>query len=242
MILRGNETIEDLRFRPTAMVKNFKPNIWKRFRGISKVIFIYDLKQLAKAERERDAIEGEKIDIVVRWGLNLAATRIFGTVKHWPSTSMWGVHAEEPRDEERPANGLRCEGKMALKRHYIGSVHKFHRWLYKGGGRAGTTLKLRRQSCMSLPAPASPVRLLRQTKSSRFLKALWQNEVVPQTLFCIEPAENDERNLVINRLWRIFCEGDDNMRLGYDQIMYRTLRQCDKMSLIMWLIHTFLVD
>lgn len=55
------------------------------------------------------------VDIVVRWGLNLTATRIFGTVKHWPSTSMQGVHAEEPRDDERPTNGLMREGKPAFK-------------------------------------------------------------------------------------------------------------------------------
>ena len=136
MILRGNEVIEDLRFRPAAMVKNFEPKTRKQFRGISKVIFKYGHKQLAKAERERDAIKSERIDAVVRWGLNLAAIRIFGTVKHWPPTSMRGVHAAEPREEERPANGLLREDKTALNRRYIGSVHKFHRWMYEGGDKS----------------------------------------------------------------------------------------------------------
>ena len=90
-------------------------------------MFKYGLKQLAKAEREMDVIKGKKIDMVVRWALNLAATRIFGTIKHWPATSMRGVRAEEPREDERPANGLRRESKAALKRRYIGSIHKFHR-------------------------------------------------------------------------------------------------------------------
>lgn len=120
MILRGNEEIEDLRFKLAAMVKNFEPKICKRFRGINKAIFKYDLKQLAKAERDRDATKGEKIDIVVRWGLKLTATKIFGTVKHWPVTSMRDVHAEESQEDERPANGLRQEGKAALNRRYIG--------------------------------------------------------------------------------------------------------------------------
>ena len=64
------------------MVKNFEPKIRKKIRDISKAILIYDLKQLAKAEQERNTIKGEKVNMVVRWGLNLAATRIFGTVKH----------------------------------------------------------------------------------------------------------------------------------------------------------------
>lgn len=71
--------------------------------------------------------------MVVRWGLNLAATRIFGTVKHWPATSIRDVYATEPRNKERPVNGLRQENKAALNRWYIGSVHKFHCWMYKGG-------------------------------------------------------------------------------------------------------------
>ena len=151
MILRNNESIEDFRFRLTAMVKNFEPKTRKRFRGITKAIFKYGLKQLAKAEREGDAVKGEKVDIMVRWGLNLAATRIFKTVKHWPATSMRGIHAEEPREDERPANGLRREGKAALNRRYIGSVHKFHMCMYEGR-RIGPTLRPRRRSCITSPA------------------------------------------------------------------------------------------
>lgn len=82
MILRGNEIIKNLRFMLALMVKNFEPKIRKKIRDISKAILIYDLKQLAKAEQECNTIKGEKVNMVVRWGLNLAATRIFGTVKH----------------------------------------------------------------------------------------------------------------------------------------------------------------
>ena len=35
MMLRGNENIEDLRFRPAAMVKNFEPKTRRRFKGIT---------------------------------------------------------------------------------------------------------------------------------------------------------------------------------------------------------------
>jgi hypothetical protein len=152
MILQNNESIEDLRFRPAAMVKNFEPKTCKRFKGITKVIFKYGLKQLANAEREMDVIKGEKIDMVVWWALNLAATRIFGTVKHWPAMSMRGVHAEKPREDERPANGLRREGKATLNRRYIGSVHKFHRWMYEGG-RIGPMWRPRRRSYTTSPIP-----------------------------------------------------------------------------------------
>lgn len=82
MILRENEMIKNLRLMLASMVKNFEPKIRKKIRDISKAILIYDLKQLAKAEQERNTIKGEKVNMVVRWGLNLAATRIFGTVKH----------------------------------------------------------------------------------------------------------------------------------------------------------------
>ena len=166
-----------------------------------------------------DPIKGEMVDIVVRWALNLAVARIFGIVKHWPTTSMAGVHAEEPREDERPANGLRREGKAALNRRYIGSVHKFHRWLHERS-RNGRT---------SRPVP----------EGEEYLKALWQNEVAPRTAFRIEPVEINENDPVIKKIWRILREGDGNRGPGYDQITYRTLRHYEKMSLIMWLIHTF---
>ena len=102
--------------------------------------------------RNECAIKGKKVDMVVRWALNLAATRILGTVKHWLATSMRGVHAEEPREDEHLANGLRREGKAALNRRYIGSVHKFHRWMYEGG-RVGPMWRPQQQSYMALPAP-----------------------------------------------------------------------------------------
>ena len=47
------------------MVKNFKPKTHKRFKGITKVIFKYGLKQLVKAKWEIDVIKGEKVDMVV---------------------------------------------------------------------------------------------------------------------------------------------------------------------------------
>ena len=247
MILRGNEAIEDLRFRPAAMVKNFEPKTQKRFRGISKAIFKYGHKQLAKAERERDAIKGERIDTVVRWGLNLAATRIFGTVKHWPSTSMRGVHAAEPREEERPANGLRREGKAALNRRYIGSVHKFHRWMYEGGASQAnveaTTAELYNFARPSFTGEViSAEQVPPFLRGDAYLKALWQHEGAPGTPFRITPLENDENDPILKRIWRIIREGDGNRGPGYDQITYRTLKQCEKMPLIMWLIHTFNVQ
>jgi hypothetical protein len=67
MILRDNESIENLHFRRAAMVKNFEPKTRKRLKNITKAIFKYGIKKLAKAEREMDAIKGEKIDMVVRW-------------------------------------------------------------------------------------------------------------------------------------------------------------------------------
>jgi hypothetical protein len=166
MILQDNENIEDLRFRPVAMVKNFEPKTRRRFKGITKAIFKYDLKQLAKAEREMGPVKGENVDIVVRWALNLAATRIFGIVKHWPATSMRGVHAEEPREDERPANGLRRESKAALNRRYIGSVLKFHRWLYEGG-RVGPTWRPQQRNFTNSLAPASREKWSRRNKSPR---------------------------------------------------------------------------
>ena len=51
MILQENEQIENLKFKPTTMVKNFKPKTQRRSKGISKVIFKYESKQLTKAER-----------------------------------------------------------------------------------------------------------------------------------------------------------------------------------------------
>ena len=76
-------------------------------------------------------------------------------------------------------------------------------------------------------------------KGKAYLKALWQNKSVPRTAFRIEPVKINEHDPVIKKVWRILREGDDNRGPGYDQITYRTLRQCEKMSLIMWLIHTF---
>lgn len=116
-----------MRFKSAAIVKNFELKTQRRFKGISKAIFKYGGKQLAKVERERNAVKGEKVDVVVRWGLNLAATHISDTVKYWSATSMQGIHANEPREEGRPAIGLRAKGKAILNRRYTGSIHKFHR-------------------------------------------------------------------------------------------------------------------
>jgi hypothetical protein len=70
MILKGNKGNKRNRgfaVQAGPMVKNFEPKTRKKFKSISKVIFKYGRKQLAKAERNRDAIEGKKIDIVVKW-------------------------------------------------------------------------------------------------------------------------------------------------------------------------------
>ena len=87
----------------------------KWFKGISKAIFIYGLEQLAKTERERDAIKGEKVDIVVQWDLNLVATKIFGTVKHWPSTSMWGRLCGGAARGRMPHEWLQARGQGDAK-------------------------------------------------------------------------------------------------------------------------------
>ena len=84
--------------------------------------------------------------------------------------SMRDVHAEEPREDERPANGLRWEGKVAFNRRYIGSIHKFHHWMYEGG-QAGLILKPRQRSYTSLPALTLLARSLRRTKSPRSFEA-----------------------------------------------------------------------
>lgn len=76
-------------------------------------------------------------------------------------------------------------------------------------------------------------------RDEEYSKALWQNETAPRTAFRIEPVEITEHDPVIKKMWRILREGDGNRGPGYDQITYRMLRQCEKMSLIMWLIHTF---
>lgn len=80
------------------------------------------------------------------------------------------------------------------------------------------------------------------TREDEYLKALWQNEEAAGTPFCIESEENDERDPVKKKLWRILREGNDNRGPGYDQLTYRTLRQSDKMPLITWFIHTFKVQ
>lgn len=44
LILRGNETIEDLSYKLAKIVKNFEPKTRKKFKGISKAIFKYGAK------------------------------------------------------------------------------------------------------------------------------------------------------------------------------------------------------
>lgn len=53
--------------------------------------FKYDMKKFEMAEREINARKRKPVDTVIWWGLNLVATRIFGTVKRWPATSMLGI-------------------------------------------------------------------------------------------------------------------------------------------------------
>lgn len=60
-------------------------------------------------------VKSKKVDAMVQWGVNLVAIRIFGTVKHWPATSMQGIHANEPPEKGRLVIGLKAEGKFAFK-------------------------------------------------------------------------------------------------------------------------------
>lgn len=71
---------------------------------------------------------------------------------------------------------------------------------------------------------------------------MWQNGVEVSTPFKIEPEENDKRDLVVKKIWRILREDDDNRELGYDQITYHILRHCEKMPLITWLTNIFRVQ
>ena len=64
-----------MRFKPAAMVKNFEPRTRKLLKGITKVIFRYAVKQLAKAEQERNAVKGKMIDaVVVHLSMNVQNT------------------------------------------------------------------------------------------------------------------------------------------------------------------------
>lgn len=146
--------------------------------------------------------------MVVRWGLNLAATKIFGTVEHWPATLMQGVHANEPRDEERPANGLRSEGKVALNRRYIGSVYKFYRWMYEGSAsRANIEATMAELYEFARPSFTGEVigteQVIPFSRGDNYLKNLWHNEVEVDIPFRIEMEENDKRDPIVMRMWRI---------------------------------------
>ena len=79
-------------------------------------------------------------------------------------------------------------------------------------------------------------------RGDAYLKALWQHEGAPGTPIRITPLENDENDPILKRIWRIIREGDGNRGPGYDQITNCILKQCEKMSLIVWLIHTFNVQ
>ena len=58
----------------------------------------------------------------------------FSNDKNLQNGETLAGHIVKSREDERPVNGLRGENKAALNRRYIGSVHKFHRWMYEGGG------------------------------------------------------------------------------------------------------------
>ena len=150
------------------------------------------------------------------------------------------VHAEEPREYERPANGLRRKGKAALNRRYIESVYKFNMWMYEGGvSRANVEATTAELYDFARPNFTGDVVTAEQVapfpRGDDYLKASWHNEAAPRTAFRIEPEENNENDPVVKKLWRILREGGDNRGPVYDQITYRTLRRCEKMSLIMWL-------
>ena len=98
------------------------------------------------------------------------------------------IDARGPREDERPANGLRREGKAVLNRRYIGSVHKFHRWMYEGGAsRANVEATAAELYDFARPSFTGDVVTAEQVVSfprgDNYLKALWQNEAAPQTAF-----------------------------------------------------------
>lgn len=244
VVLRGAESIQNLKFKPAAMVKNFDKGTRKRFKNLSTAMFKKGTKELEKAARERDKEKGEKVDMVVRWGLNLAATRIFGTVKHWPTTSMLGIHNEEPEGRRQPG-GLRREGKAALNRRYLGSVHKFHRWMYNGGASmANIDATMEELYDYALPSFSGDIVEMEQVpvfpQGEAYLRALWQSGTTPGTPFSFE--EDEEERKVTKKMKKIITEGDGNRGPGYDQITYRILKQCEQGTLVKWLINTFKVQ
>ena len=69
---------------------------------------------LEVAQRKMDIVKGEQVDMVVRFGLNLEATQIFGTIKYWLEMSMLSIYNAKLREEDQLARGLREEGKATL--------------------------------------------------------------------------------------------------------------------------------
>lgn len=240
---QGAADLRDTRFKPAAMVKNFDAPTRKRFKGISSSILKQGIKEMVKAETTEDPAKGERIDMVVRWGLNLAATRIFGTVKHWPETSMRGTHEQDQQEGPPRGGGLRDEGSHALNRRYMGSVHKFHRWIYDGGAsRAELEATTEELYNYALPSFSGEITTAAQMppfpRGDEYLKGLWQSERQPGTPFTIEVTDNKEAT-VNKRLKKIIGEGDGNRGPGYDQLTYRILKQCDQPTLIKWFATTF---
>ena len=157
---------------------------------------------------------------------------------------MRGIHAEERREDERSANGLRRKSKAALNRRYIsGRSISLTVGCIRGGesgqhrGHDAELYDFARPSFTGEVVTAEQIAPF--PRGDEYLKALWQNEAAPRTAFRIVPDKSDENDPVIKKLWRILRVGDSNRSPGYDQITYRTLRQCEKILLIMWLILTF---
>ena len=101
------------------------------------------------------------------------------------------IDARDSRKDERPANGLRRESKAALNRRYIGSVHKFHRWMYEGrASRTNVKATTTELYYFARPSLTEDVVTAEQVapfpRGDDYLKALWQNEAAPRTAFRIE--------------------------------------------------------
>lgn len=249
VVVRGAQPINTIKFKPAAMVKNFDMKTRKRFKGISNAMFKIATKQMLLVAGpewvncgsvEFCEYEAEKVDMVLRWGLNLAATRIFGTVKHSPETSMEGIHDVE-REEEEPARNLREESSHALNRRYIRSVHKFHMWIYDGGAsRAAIEATTEEFYAFALPSFTGDITLAEQMPSfpqgEEYLKELWQSNE-EQESFTIDG--DGETQLKMKKIVR---EGDGNRGPGFDQLTYRVLKQCDQQAMTDWLLLTFKVQ
>lgn len=127
MVLTRIETIQILKYKLVAMIKNFKPKIRKWLKGITKAIFKYKMKKLTIAKRKIDATGKKKKWMQSCSGIsNLAVIRIFEMVKHWPTTFMKGIYSNKSREKNQPMMMWIVENKATLNIRYIRSVNKFY--------------------------------------------------------------------------------------------------------------------